>query len=89
MFTEKISPTGRVAIENVAVVAPAGTFTLAASTATFGNGVDSAIVVPPAGAAALRVTVPMAALPPTTVAGVTETADNNGGTLANTVSTAL
>jgi len=64
-----------VAIAKVALVAPWATVTLA--------GVDAALLLslrettsPPDGAAAVNVTVPCEALPPTTELGVTDTADS-------------
>ncbi len=60
--------TGEVAIVKVAVVAPAGTTTVAGVTA-FELFEDRATVVPFAGAAPLSVTVPVADMPPITVFG--------------------
>ena len=68
-----------VAIAKVALVAPWATVTLA--------GVDAALLLslrattsPPDGAAAVNVTVPCDALPPTTELGVTDTADSAAAT---------
>jgi len=55
--------------ENPTVVAPAGTVTLAGTAATAALLLDSATTAPPAGAAALSVTVPVDALPPVTLVG--------------------
>jgi hypothetical protein len=66
-------PTALVAIENVALVDPAGTRTLAATVA--GSVAVNAAFAPPAGAAALSVTVPVTVCPPTTLDGLNETAD--------------
>src|SRR5207249_3135276 len=60
---------------NVALVAPTATVTLAGSEATVVFELDSVTTSPPVGAALVSVTVPLALLPPTTLAGVTLTAD--------------
>src|SRR3954468_24700730 len=60
---------------NVLLVAPAGTVTLAGS-ATAAESSDKATTAPPAGAAALSVTVPVDELPPTTAVGLSESPDN-------------
>jgi len=62
---------------NVAVVAPAGTVTLAGVAAALELS-ESDTAAPPAGAAALSVTVPVDELPPTTVDGLSETAESAG-----------
>jgi hypothetical protein len=62
---------------NVALVAPAGTVTLA-GTVTALEFSESDTITPPLGAAALNVTVPVDALPPTTLAGLSATADSAG-----------
>jgi hypothetical protein len=53
-------------------VLPAGTVTKAGTVATAALLPDSATVAPPFGAGPLRVTVPVAPVPPTTVVGLTE-----------------
>jgi hypothetical protein len=58
---------------NVAEVAPWATVTLAGTEAAVVFELDSVTVMPPAGAAWLSVTVPVEALPPITVLGLTET----------------
>src|SRR5438874_13633308 len=58
-----------VATVNVAVVAPAATVTDGSTVATLGLLLVNATTAPPAGAAALSVTVPMLFAPPVTVAG--------------------
>ena len=90
MLTEKVSATVAVEIGKLALLAPAGTDTLAGSTATPGKGVDNATTAPPLGAPVLRVTVPIAELPPVTLVGFTDTPDSSGGgPAASTISTAL
>jgi hypothetical protein len=67
---------------NVAVVAPAATFTLA-GTEPAGEVADSATAIPPAGAGAFSVTVPFAfAAPPCTLAGLMDTERTDGRTTA-------
>jgi hypothetical protein len=63
--------TGVVEIVNVALVAPAGTLTLAETIAVARMLLDSATATPPTGAGALRVAVPVAAVPPVTPLGLT------------------
>lgn len=65
--------TALVKIEKVALVAPAGTRTLAGTVA--GSAAVSAAFAPPAGAAALSVTVPVTGCPPTTLGALNDTAD--------------
>jgi hypothetical protein len=63
-----------VVIENVALVAPAGTVTLAGVVAAAELS-DSVTTAPPAGAALVNVAVPVAEPPPVTLVGFTVTAD--------------
>jgi len=79
MVTVALLPTAVVVIGKVALVAPAGTVTLAGTVATAVSPLDSAIVDPPVGAAPLRVTVPVEELPPATLAGFRLSPDNAGG----------
>lgn len=60
-----------------ALVAPAATVALAGTLAAVELS-ESVTAAPPAGAAALNVTVPVEALPPTTLVGLRETADSVG-----------
>lgn len=60
-----------VLIVNVAVVAPPATVTLAGTAAAPGLLLVRTMIVPPAGAALLRFIVPVEALPPATVVGLT------------------
>jgi len=64
--------TGVVAIGNVAVLAPAPTVTLAGTVAEV-LSLPSAIVAEPAGAGAVRLTVPVAFCPPVTTDGLAVT----------------
>jgi len=66
-----------VVILNVAVVALAGTVTVDGTVPAALSAV-SEIVVPPDGAARLRVTVPVDILPPTMVVGDKDTLCNSG-----------
>ena len=63
-----------VATENVALVAPAATVTLAGTVAA-ALLLASVTTVPPVGAAAVKVTVPVEEAGPTTLGGLTDTAD--------------
>ena len=58
----------------VAVVAPAATVTFAGTVAA-ALSLDNVTRAPPVGAGLLRVTVPVEALPPVTLVGVTLTAE--------------
>ena len=69
--------TGAVVTVNVALVAPAGTVTLAGTLVALEFS-ESETATPPLGAAALNVTVPVDAVPPTTLAGLSATEANVG-----------
>lgn len=75
-----------VAIANVALDAPCATVTLAGTVAA-AVLLESDTDMPPAGAAALSVTVPCDAVPPVTVDGLTDTADTVGVVVAASAST--
>ncbi len=65
-----------VAMLNVAVVAPAGTVTVAGTVAP---AVDASVTTtPPVGATLASVTVPVTVFPPAIVVGLTETAERRG-----------
>jgi hypothetical protein len=67
----------------VALVAPAATVTLAGTCAAAVLLLDSVTIAPPAGAAPLRVTVPVELVPPTTDAGDLVTDDNEAVVTVN------
>jgi hypothetical protein len=66
-----------------AEVCPAGTFTTPGTWAAALLLVASVIEVPPEGAGELKVTVPVALVPPLTLAGVMETDCSKGGALGS------
>ena len=63
---------------NVAVVLPAETIAVAATTAA-ALLLDKATAMPPLGAALVKVTVPVEGVPPATLAGLKETDDSAAG----------
>ena len=79
--TAVLLATAVVVIANVAVVDPAGT-TTDAGTVTAALFEASVTVVPPVGALAYRVTVPVEPVPPTTDVGLAEIAVTTGVTIA-------
>jgi hypothetical protein len=74
---------------NVAVVEPAGTVTFAPTCATAVSLLDSVTTAPPAGAAPVRVTVPVEPEPPVTVVGFSVTDDKVTTAAGLTVSVAV
>ena len=62
----------------LALVPPAGTVTLAGTTAA-GSLLESVTCAPPAGAGAFSVTVPVEGLPPVTLVGLTVSEETIGG----------
>lgn len=59
----------------LALVAPAGTVTLAGTVATAMLPLESVTIAPPEGAAALKVAVPVEEVGPTTLVGLTDNED--------------
>lgn len=74
IVTEVEAVTAVVVTVKVALLAPAGTMTLAGAVAAAELS-ESDTVAPPLGAAALKVTVPVEEVPPTTLLGLRETVD--------------
>ena len=72
----------------VAEVEPLGTVTLAGTVAADVGALESVTRIPPEGAAAVRLTVPVTGLPPTMLVGFTVTEASAGGA-ALMVSTAV
>jgi len=92
MVTVVLLAEALVEMANVAVALPAGTRTLGGAVATVLFELESAIVSPPEGAAALSLTVPVAGDPAVTVVGLTvndESATGGGGAGGLTVSMAV
>ena len=75
MVLETVSLTVLVEIVNVALAAPASTVTLAGTVT--GSTPDNDTATPPAGAAALRVAVPVNEFPPTTLDVLSEIEDRS------------
>src|SRR5271169_4932648 len=83
-------PTAVVVIVKFAVMALAGTVTLAGTVATAVLPLERLTTAPAAGAGPRKVTVPWALVPPTTIAGFTVTcASVGGGSLAEAVPSTL
>src|SRR5208282_3988321 len=79
------APTAVVVMVKVALKALAGTVTVSGTVAD-GSLLARLTTAPPAGAGPLKVTVPWALAPPTTIAGFTATcASDGGGLLADAV----
>jgi len=89
MVTEVTLATALVLTENVALVAPAATVTLAGTCAAVVLLLVRDTVAPPLGAAPLSVTVPVDELPPVTLVGFTETEDRDTDAAGFTVSVAV
>ena len=88
--TDTDAVTDEVAIVKPALVAPAATVTLAGTVATAVLLLESVTTVPPEGAAAVSVTVPLTELPPVTLAEPRVSALKAGaGALGETVSAAV
>ena len=91
IVTDVAVVTAVVAIGKFAVSAPAATVTLAGTLATVALLLDSVTTAPAAGAAVVKVTVPVLALPPATLVGLTVNKDKldaaggaGGGLTVNT-----
>jgi len=72
-----VPSTALVEIVNVALVDPVGTVTLAGTVA--GSALDNDTTAPPAGAAAVRVAVPVTEFPPTTLDVLSEIEESATG----------
>ncbi len=77
--------TARVVTVNVAVLALAATVTLAGTVAAPVFELDSDTTAPPGGALPVRVTVPVAGVPPTTLVGFKETDEFAAGVTVSDV----
>ena len=85
MVTEVSAVTANVVTVKVAEVCPEGTVTIPGTVAAPELLVESVTDVPPAGAGALKTTVPVAAVPPGTLDGVMLTDCSNGGAFGSAV----
>ncbi len=74
-----LAETANVVTVKVAEVCPAGTLTMPGAVATELLLVESVTKIPPDGAGALRKTVPVALVPPVTLAGLMVIDCNSGG----------
>src|SRR5215510_8635617 len=79
MLTLVLAATAKVVTPKVAIEAPATTVTLEGTAATDGFALLRLTTAPPLGAPAVKVTVPCAALPPTTEVGLTLKAERLAG----------
>src|SRR6266404_3913728 len=79
MLAEVVKRTGDVFTRKVALVAPAGTVTLEGTRAAVVLLLESVTIAPPAGAAPLKVTVPVEEFPPVTLVGFSESAERETG----------
>jgi hypothetical protein len=70
MVTDVLFPTANVVTVKLPEVCPPGTLTMPGTLAALGLLVASVTEIPPAGAGELRNTVPVAFVPPLTLAGV-------------------
>jgi hypothetical protein len=84
IVAEVVEPTAAVFTGKVAVVAPAATVTLGGAVAE-PLSLDKVTVIPPGLAGALRVTVPLATLPPVTVVESRVTDETEGAVIVNVV----
>src|SRR5262249_55088194 len=79
MVTRVDAVTALLVTVNTALLAPAGTVTLAGTVATAVLLLVSVTTAPPEGAALVNVTVPCDVLPPTTLVGLSANDDNEAG----------
>jgi hypothetical protein len=79
MSTRVYDDTGLVLTGKFAVVAPAGTVTLEGTVATVGLLLESVTTAPPAGAGPLKLTMPVADVPPRTQLGETANEERVAG----------
>jgi len=74
-----VDGTGLAVTAKLALVAPAGTVTLAGTLPTDGLLLERETCAPPAGAGALSVTAPVEELPPVTLVGLRVSEETVGG----------
>jgi hypothetical protein len=79
IVTVVFAVTAKVVMAKLALVWPPGTLTMPGACAADALLVESVTEIPPAGAGALRNTVPVAFVPPVTLVGVIDIDCNNGG----------
>ena len=70
IVTDVLFPTANVVTAKLPEVCPPGTLTMPGTLAALGLLVESVTKIPPAGAGARKNTVPVAFVPPLTLAGV-------------------
>ena len=83
MVTDVLFPTANVVIVKLAEVCPPGTLTIPGTVATARLLVESVTEIPPAGAGALKNTVPVAFVPPRTLVGLIVIDCRSGGALGS------
>lgn len=81
-MTLVFAPTAAVVTLKLALLAPAATVTLAGTLAAAVLLLESVTTAPPEGAAAVKLAVPVEALPPTTLLGFTDTEDKLAAAVA-------
>lgn len=79
MVTDVLVPTVCVETVKLELVAPAAMDTLAGTVATAVLLLESVTTAPPAGAAEVKVTVPVEELPPVTLVGLSDSAFSEAG----------
>src|ERR1044071_7244449 len=83
MVTDELFPTANVVTVKLAEVCPLGTLTIPGTVATKRLLVASVTEIPPAGAGALKNTVPVAFVPPRTLVGLIVIDCRSGGALGS------